>query len=503
MGLSLVHSRGCVGVESPLITVEVHLSGGLPVMHLVGLPETAVRESKDRVRAACLNSNFRWPQSRITISLGPAELPKEGGGFDLPIALGILAADNQVPDTVFGDCEFLGELSLNGDLRPVRGVLPAAIRARDSNRTLVIPTANAAEAALVKGGKQLHGHSLLDIAEWLHGRNELAECEPDLSCKPPVQPDLCDVIGLPGAKRALEVAAAGCHNILMLGPPGTGKTLLASRLPGILPPMTESESLEAASLASVSQAGLDHRSWGVRPFRTPHHSCSNVALAGGGSRPRPGEISLAHNGILFLDELPEFGRHALEVLREPLESGRIVISRAARQATFPARFQLITAMNPCPCGMAGDNSGRCGCSAEQIQRYRGKISGPLLDRIDIQVEVMRPDKSILSEPADDIENSAAVRQRVIRSRDRQLARAGKPNALLDNDELSSYCHIGGEQLGLLEMAAERLFLSPRACHRILKVSRTIADLDQADDITCEHIAEAIAFRRLQISQIGA
>ena len=503
MGLSLVHSRGCVGVESPLITVEVHLSGGLPVMHLVGLPETAVRESKDRVRAACLNSNFRWPQSRITISLGPAELPKEGGGFDLPIALGILAADNQVPDTVFGDCEFLGELSLNGDLRPVRGVLPAAIRARDSNRTLVIPTANAAEAALVKGGKQLHGHSLLDIAEWLHGRNELAECKPDLSCKPPVQPDLCDVIGLPGAKRALEVAAAGCHNILMLGPPGTGKTLLASRLPGILPPMTESESLEAASLASVSQAGLDHRSWGVRPFRTPHHSCSNVALAGGGSRPRPGEISLAHNGILFLDELPEFGRHALEVLREPLESGRIVISRAARQATFPARFQLITAMNPCPCGMAGDNSGRCGCSAEQIQRYRGKISGPLLDRIDIQVEVMRPDKSILSEPADDIENSAAVRQRVIRSRDRQLARAGKPNALLDNDELSSYCHIGGEQLGLLEMAAERLFLSPRACHRILKVSRTIADLDQADDITCEHIAEAIAFRRLQISQIGA
>ncbi|GMR14701.1 MAG: YifB family Mg chelatase-like AAA ATPase [Gammaproteobacteria bacterium] len=501
MGLSLVHSRGCVGVESPLITVEVHLSGGLPLMHLVGLPETAVRESKDRVRAACLNSNFRWPQSRITISLGPAELPKEGGGFDLPIALGILAADNQVPDTVFGDCEFLGELSLNGDLRSVRGVLPAAIRARDSNRTLVIPTANAAEAALVKGGKQLHGHSLLDIAEWLHGRNQLAECKPDLSCKPPVQPDLCDVIGLPGAKRALEVAAAGCHNILMLGPPGTGKTLLASRLPGILPPMTESESLEAASLASVSQAGLDHRSWGVRPFRTPHHSCSNVALAGGGSRPRPGEISLAHNGILFLDELPEFGRHALEVLREPLESGRIVISRAARQATFPARFQLITAMNPCPCGMAGDNSGRCSCSAEQIQRYRGKISGPLLDRIDIQVEVMRPDKSILSEPADDIENSAAVRQRVIRSRARQLARAGKPNALLDNDELSSYCHIGGEQLGLLEMAAERLFLSPRACHRILKVSRTIADLDQADDITCEHIAEAIAFRRLQISQI--
>ena len=502
MGLSLVRSRGCVGVESPLITVEVHLSGGLPSLHLVGLPETAVRESKDRVRAACLNSKFKWPPSRITISLAPAELPKEGGGFDLPIALGILAADKQLPSARFEDCEFLGELSLNGDLRPVRGVLPAAIRARDSNRTLVVPTANAAEAALVKGGKQLHGRTLLDVAEWLHGRGELETCEPDLSCKPPVQPDLCDVIGLPGAKRALEVAAAGSHNLLMLGPPGTGKTLLASRLPGILPPMSERESLEVASVASVSQAGLDHRTWGVRPFRTPHHSCSNVALAGGGSRPRPGEISLAHNGILFLDELPEFSRHALEVLREPLESGRIVISRAARQAAFPARFQLITAMNPCPCGMAGDNSGRCGCSAEQIQRYRGKISGPLLDRIDIQVEVMRPDKSILSEPADDIENSEAVRKRVIESRTRQLARAGKPNALLDNSELSDYCHIEGEQLGLLELAAEQLFLSPRACHRILKVARTIADLDQAEDIACEHIAEAIAFRRLQISNIG-
>ncbi len=500
MGLSLVHSRGCVGVESPLITVEVHLSGGLPVMHLVGLPETAVREAKDRVRAACLNSKFKWPASRITISLGPAELPKEGGGFDLPIALGILAADKQVPATAFDNCEFLGELSLNGDLRPVRGVLPAAIRARDSNRILVVPSANAAEAALVKGGKQLHGGSLLEIAEWLHGRKELDTCEPDLSYKPPIQPDLCDVIGLPGAKRALEVAAAGSHNLLMLGPPGTGKTLLASRLPGILPPMSESESLEAAALASVSQAGLDHRSWGIRPFRTPHHSCSNVALAGGGSRPRPGEISLAHNGILFLDELPEFGRHALEVLREPLESGRIVISRAARQASFPARFQLITAMNPCPCGMSGDSSGRCSCSAEQIQRYRGKISGPLLDRIDIQVEVTRPDKSILSEPTENIEHSAAVRDRVIKSRALQIERAGKPNAMLDNAELSSYCQIEGEQLLLLEMAAEQMFLSPRACHRILKVSRTIADLDQAKDISSEHIAEAIAFRRLNTDQ---
>ncbi|MGA9574299.1 MAG: YifB family Mg chelatase-like AAA ATPase, partial [Lysobacterales bacterium] len=390
MGLSLVHSRGCAGVEAPLITVEVHLSGGLPSMHLVGLPETAVRESKDRVRSAVLNSGFKWPDSRITISLGPAELPKEGGGFDLPIALGILAASKQIPATGFGNREFLGELSLNGELRPVRGVLPAAIRTRDSNRTLVVPAENAAEAALVKGGEKYSGVTLLEVANWITGGHPLKKCEAQSPGEPRRLPDLCDVIGLPGPKRALEIAAAGAHHLLMAGPPGTGKTLLASRLPGILPPMTETESLEAAAIASVSHAGLDHRIWGIRPFRTPHHSCSSVALAGGGSRPRPGEISLAHNGVLFLDELPEYGRHTLEILREPIESGRIVISRAARQATFPARFQLVAAMNPCMCGMAGDGSGRCHCSGEQIQRYKNRVSGPLLDRIDIQVEVLRP-----------------------------------------------------------------------------------------------------------------
>jgi len=495
-GLALVFSRGCVGVEAPLITIEVHISGGLPVLSMVGLPETAVRESKDRVRAALLNARFDYPQYRITVALAPAELPKEGGGFDLPIALGILAASGQLPNGLLGDCEFLGELSLNGQLRPVRGVLPAAIRSRDSNRVLIVPADNAAEAALVRGGRQYCGDSLLQIAAWLRGQTQLSVCEAHSPDQLPVQPDLCDVIGLPAAKRALEVAAAGSHNLLMAGPPGTGKTLLASRLPGILPPMSESESLETAALASVSQAGFDYRQWGVRPFRTPHHSCSNVALAGGGSRPRPGEVSLAHNGVLFLDELPEFGRHALEVLREPIESGRIVISRAARQATFPARFLLITAMNPCPCGMAGDESGRCGCSAEQIQRYRSRISGPLLDRIDIQVEVLRPDKSILSQPTHDIESSATVRARVIAARDVQLARAGKANALLDNGEMEQFCRIESAALGLLEDATEQLFLSPRACHRILKVARTIADLDQTDDIHNGHIAEAIAFRRL-------
>jgi magnesium chelatase family protein len=496
VGLSLVHSRGCAGVEAPLITVEVHLSGGLPSMHLVGLPETAVRESKDRVRAALINSGFKWPQSRITISLAPAELPKDGGGFDLPIALGILAASKQMPNTHFDNCEFLGELSLNGELRSVRGVIPAAIRSRESNRTLIVPAINAAEAALVKGGEKYSGFSLLEIANWINGGQKLEPCLPQPPGEPPSLPDLRDVIGLPGPKRALEVAAAGSHHLLMAGPPGTGKTLLASRLPGILPPMTELESLEVAALASVSHLGLDHRIWGIRPFRTPHHSCSSVALAGGGSRPRPGEISLAHNGVLFLDELPEYGRHTLEILREPIESGRIVISRAARQATFPARFQLVAAMNPCPCGMSGDDSGRCNCSGEQIQRYRNRVSGPLIDRIDIQVEVLRPKDSILSASTENNETSELVRNRVIDAREIQIQRAGKPNAVLDNGELKKYCHIENQTLNLLEHAAKQLYLSPRACHRILKVSRTIADLNQSASILSEHIAEAIAYRRL-------
>ena len=483
-----------------MITVEVHLSGGLPSMHLVGLPETAVRESKDRVRAALINSGFKWPQSRITIALAPAELPKEGGGFDLPIALGILAASKQIPDTAFAECEFLGELSLNGELRSVRGVLPAAIQTRDSQRNLIVPAVNAAEAALVNGGEKYCGASLLEVASWLKGDQQLNQCEAQPPGQPPVLPDLCDVIGLPGPKRALEVAAAGNHNLLMAGPPGTGKTLLASRLPGILPPMSERESLEVAAVASISTTGLDHRKWGVRPFRTPHHSCSSVALAGGGSRPRPGEISLAHNGVLFLDELPEFGRHTLEILREPIESGRIVISRAARQATFPARFQLVTAMNPCPCGMSGDDSGRCYCSAEQIQRYRNRVSGPLLDRIDIQIEVIRPKNSILSTPTDNIENSTTVRKRVIESREIQIARAGKYNAMMSNGDLKQFCLIKNDTLQLLEQATEKLYLSPRACHRILKVSRTIADLDGVTDINSEHVAEAISFRRLNSEQ---
>jgi magnesium chelatase family protein len=465
-------------------------------MHLVGLPETAVRESKDRVRSALINSGFKWPQSRITVALAPAELPKEGGGFDLPIALGILAASKQIPGTELEESEFLGELSLNGELRSVRGVLPAAIQTRDVHRALIVPAVNASEAALVNGGRKYCGDSLLQVAHWLKNGQQLKRCKTGKPCEPSPLPDLGDVIGLPGPKRALEVAAAGNHNILMIGPPGTGKTLLASRLPGILPPMTEQESLEVATIASISHAGLDYRSWGVRPFRTPHHSCSSVALAGGGTRPKPGEISLAHNGVLFLDELPEYGRHTLEILREPIESGRIVISRAARQATFPARFQLVTAMNPCPCGLSGDDSGRCYCSGEQIQRYRGRVSGPLLDRIDIQIEVLRPKTSILSSSADGIESSASVRERVIQARDIQVARAGKTNSLMSNGDLKQFCCLKKETLQLLEHAASQLYLSPRACHRILKVSRTIADLDRAENIDSSHVSEAIAYRSL-------
>lgn len=495
MPLARVFSRARAGIDAPAVSVEVHISNGLPALMMVGLPEAAVRESKDRVRSALLNANFEFPARRITVNLAPADLPKDGGRFDLAIALGILAASGQLPAEPFARLEFLGELSLSGELRPVRGALPAAIQVRAAGRALVVPAANGDEAALAGGAEILAADHLLAVAAHLSGQNPLAPHAVSAPPRMPTYPDLAEVRGQQRAKRALEIAAAGAHSLLFVGPPGTGKSMLASRLPGILPPMSETEALEAAAVASIGEAGFDAARWGERPFRTPHHTASGVALVGGGSHPRPGEISLAHRGVMFLDELPEFDRRVLEVLREPLESGCITISRAARQAEFPARFQLIAAMNPCPCGYLGDVDGRCHCTAEQVQRYRARVSGPLLDRIDIHCDVPRPPREALHPgAAADGETSAVVAARVDTARVRQLERGGKPNAMLGNREVDRDCRLDAAGQALLDQAMDKLNLSARAFHRVLKVARTIADLAASADIEAAHVAEAIGYR---------
>ena len=497
--LAVVQTRARTGLEAPAVTVEVHLSAGLPGLNIVGLPETSVRESKDRVRSALINSGYEFPEGRITVNLAPADLPKEGSRFDLPIALGILVASGQLPEQCTSQREFLGELALSGILRPVTGILPASVACGKTGIQLIVPRENAGLAALVSNTEAIGANSLQDVCHYLSGKKEITPATAPEKQATVSYPDIADVRGQPQAKRALQIAAAGGHHLLLFGPPGTGKTMLASRLPGILPPLTEAEALEVAAIHSLS-SHTSIPNWQQRPFRAPHHTSSAVSIVGGGSVPRPGEITFAHRGVLFLDEMPEFQRAALEILREPLESGEVVITRARGQENFPARFQLVAAMNPCPCGYLGDSRRECRCSVDQVARYRHKLSGPLLDRIDLQIEVASQDTSTVldlnSETGETQETSELLQKKVIQARAVQIERQKKLNSCLNASELKKMCQLGSKEKQFIVRICDQLSYSARAVHRILRVARTLADIESSQRVTKAHLAESIQYRKL-------
>ncbi|RZU99302.1 YifB family Mg chelatase-like AAA ATPase [Spiribacter vilamensis] len=492
MSLALVQARAAVGIDAPRVDVEVHLGGGLPSLSIVGLPNTAVREARDRVRGALTTSGFDFPRRRITVNLAPADLPKDGARFDLAIALGILVASGQLPRERLDNTVFCAELALSGGLRPVSGTLPVALRCAADGESLVVAGTNGAEAALA-GGEVYGGNHLVDVCRHLTAERPLPAARPDPPLNPCQQPDLRDVISQSHARRALEIAAAGGHSLLLSGPPGSGKSLMAARLPGLLPLMTDAEAMESASLHSIARGRFDPRDWGQRPFRSPHHSASPRALTGGGARPRPGEISLAHHGVLFLDELPEFPREALEALREPLETAEISISRSGAQIRFPARFQLVAAMNPCPCGYYGEADHDCRCTPQQVRHYSNRISGPLLDRIDLQVNVPRLTAAELDE-AEESEPTATVATRVQAARERQIERDGCAATHLPVSVMRRNARLDPAGQALMKHAAQRFVMSARGWHRCWRIARTIADLEGTTAIREYHVSEALSYR---------